>query len=96
VIEGDDVACLEDVDMTIRKPVVADVMTTRPRVVALDASLEEADLLLRSTIITGLPVVDAKGALVGVVSHADLVTYRFGRPGPPVEATEAGSAPPRE
>jgi CBS domain-containing protein len=78
--------------MTVKKPLVADVMTTRPSVLAVDASLEEADLVLRSTIITGLPVVDADGALLGIVTHADLAAYRFAHVGPPVEATPTGSA----
>ena len=78
--------------MTINKPLVADVMTTRPVVLTVDASLEEADLVLRSTIITGLPVVDGDGALVGVVSHANLVAYRFAHLRSPTEATRTDSA----
>jgi CBS domain-containing protein len=78
--------------MRIKTPSVADVMTTRPRVVKVDASLEEADLVLRSTSITGLPVVDRDGALVGVITHADLTTYRFAHLGPQVEATPTSSA----
>jgi CBS domain-containing protein len=79
--------------MTIKKPLVADVMTTRHAVLTVDASLEEADLILRSTIVTGLPVVDRHGALVGVVTHANLAAYRFGHPGSPVGAMRTGSAP---
>jgi CBS domain-containing protein len=82
--------------MTTRKPVVADLMTAPPSVVTVDASLEEADLVLRSTFIMGLPVVDADGALVGVVTHADLVAYRFRHVGPSVEATAKGSASAKE
>ena len=78
--------------MTLKKPLVADVMTTRPAVLTVDASLEEADLVLRSTIITGLPVVDSDGALVGVVSHANLVAYRFAHLSPLVEVTRTDSA----
>jgi len=78
--------------MTSKKPLVADVMSTRPRVVRVDMSLEEADFVLRSTIITGLPVVDRDGALVGVVTHADLTSYRFAHPKPHVEATRTGPA----
>jgi CBS domain-containing protein len=40
----------------------------------------------------GVPVVDADGALVGVVTHADLAAYRFGHANP-VEATGTDSAP---
>jgi CBS domain-containing protein len=56
---------------------VADVMTIDPIVVDVHASLEEADHLLRSTYITGIPVVDDNGVLVGVISHAHLTVYRF-------------------
>jgi CBS domain-containing protein len=52
---------------------VADVMTIDPVVVGVDASLEEAVRLLRSYSITGLPVVDEFGALVGVISETDLL-----------------------
>ena len=76
--------------MISKKPLVANVMTTRPTFVTVDASLEEADLVLRATIITGLPVVDGAGALVGVISHGNLAEYRFGRH--QAEATRAGSA----
>ncbi|MCC6617710.1 MAG: CBS domain-containing protein [Chloroflexi bacterium] len=52
---------------------VADVMTIDPIVVADDASVEEAEELLRHNRITGLPVVDLSGRLVGVVSQTDLL-----------------------
>ena len=70
---------------------VADVMTTDPVVLASGASLEAADLALRSTFIKGIPVVDDQGKLVGTISHAHLAGHRFAevdrlRP-------ETGSAP---
>ena len=52
---------------------VADLMTLDPVVVSVDASIEEAESLLRYHRITGLPVVDADGILVGVISHTDLL-----------------------
>jgi CBS domain-containing protein len=52
---------------------VADVMTIDPIVVSVDASLEEAEDLLRRHRITGLPVVDLAGRLVGVISQTDLL-----------------------
>jgi predicted transcriptional regulator len=77
--------------MSVKKTLVADVMTTRPPVLTVDASLEEADLALRAALITGLPVVDSDGALVGVVTDANLVTYRFVHlRHHPVEATRPG------
>jgi CBS domain-containing protein len=64
-----------DMDRTRLK--VTDVMTSDPIRVDVDASLEDVDHLLRSSFLTGLPVVDRTGALVGVISTADLVRYRF-------------------
>ena len=56
---------------------VADVMTIDVAVISVDASIEDADVMLRSMVVTGLPVVDGRGVLVGVISHADLAAYRF-------------------
>ena len=56
---------------------VADVMTTDPVVLDSGASLEAADLVLRSTFIKGIPVVDGQGKLVGTISHAHLAAHRF-------------------
>jgi CBS domain-containing protein len=58
---------------------VADVMTVDPIVVSLDTTLEEADTIIRSTFVAGLPVVDGDGVLVGVIGDAHLATYRFGQ-----------------
>lgn len=52
---------------------VADVMTIDPIVVSDDATVEEAEALLRANRITGLPVVDLSGRLVGVISQTDLL-----------------------
>jgi CBS domain-containing protein len=52
---------------------VADLMTIDPVVVAVDASIEDAEELLRRHRITGLPVVDPDGRLVGVISQTDLL-----------------------
>lgn len=52
---------------------VADLMTIDPIVVSVDATIEEAEELLRHHRITGLPVVDLSGRLVGVISQTDLL-----------------------
>lgn len=52
---------------------VADLMTIDPVVVAVDASIEEAARLLHENAVTGLPVIDAFGGLVGVISQTDIV-----------------------
>jgi CBS domain-containing protein len=62
--------------METKQLLVADVMTIDPVVVRIDASLEEAAHLMRSYSITGLPVIDDGGALVGVISQTDLVAMQ--------------------
>jgi CBS domain-containing protein len=62
--------------MDRKQLLVADVMTIDPVVVRIDASLEEAAHLMRSYSITGLPVIDGGGALVGVISQTDLVAVQ--------------------
>ena len=52
---------------------VADVMTMDPITVAVDARVEDAEQLLARYRISGLPVVDGDGQLVGVVSRTDLL-----------------------
>ena len=71
--------------MDAKHPKVADVMSVDPVVVTVDASLEEADVVLRSIYITGIPVVDRDGTLVGVLSHAHLAAYRFAHRGAPTD-----------
>ena len=51
---------------------VGDVMTTDPVTVDVDATVEAAEQLLAAYRISGLPVVDAAGHLVGVLSRTDL------------------------
>jgi CBS domain-containing protein len=52
---------------------VADLMTLDPITVPVDATIEQAEALLREYRITGLPVVDADQHLVGVISQTDLL-----------------------
>ena len=52
---------------------VADLMTLDSVAVSMDASIEEAEDLIQSHRITRLPVVDADGILVGMISQADLL-----------------------
>jgi CBS domain-containing protein len=53
--------------------VVADLMTLDPVVIGVDAPLEDAERLMRERHISGLPVVDQHGALVGVISQTDVL-----------------------
>lgn len=55
---------------------VGDVMATEAVVVAVDAGLGDAAMLFERHGISGLPVVDGAGALVGVVSESDLLRAR--------------------
>jgi IMP dehydrogenase len=55
---------------------VGEVMTANPISIAETASLAEAAKILDTQKITGLPVLDASGALVGVLSQTDLVRAR--------------------
>jgi len=52
---------------------VADLMSIEPVTVFDGASLSEAEKLMQQRGITGLPVVDAEGRLVGVISQTDLL-----------------------
>jgi CBS domain-containing protein len=62
---------------------VKDIMTTHVGAVGPDASYREMIAVLRTRRISGLPVVDADGVVVGVVSETDLLARRpmAGRPG---------------
>jgi CBS domain-containing protein len=52
---------------------VSDVMTRTPLTTSPDASLEDAANLMVRTQVSGLPVVDAKGAVVGILTEGDLL-----------------------
>jgi CBS domain-containing protein len=60
----------------ITAPIVGDRMALEPIVIRSDASLTEAASLMDHRHIHGLPVVDASGSLVGVVSQTDLTRAR--------------------
>lgn len=57
---------------------VADVMTRDPLVVQPDTPLKTAIQILAEKRISGLPVVDATGKLVGVISETDLMWQETG------------------
>jgi len=57
---------------------VAEVMTRDPIVVAPETPLREAIQLMAEKRISGLPVQDASGALVGVISEGDLMWQESG------------------
>lgn len=52
---------------------VEDLMTIDPVTVSTDTMIEDAEELLRRNRISGLPVVDEAGRLVGVISQTDLL-----------------------
>jgi CBS domain-containing protein len=52
---------------------VADLMSIEPVTISQDASLADAEQLMQRRSVTGLPVVDDGGHLVGVVSQTDLL-----------------------
>jgi CBS domain-containing protein len=55
---------------------VEQLMTPGPVVVAETASVDEAIRLLEENSVSGLPVVDAEGVLIGVISETDIVRAR--------------------
>lgn len=76
---------------------VAEIMSRPVITVTLDTGIKAAARLLVKHSISALPVVDAKGELVGIVSEADLLPIEA-RPEPRSQATPllpptAGSAP---
>lgn len=62
---------------------VADVMTANPIVVTPQTPLKEAIEILAGQKISGLPVVDDTGKLVGVISETDLMWQETGVETPP-------------
>jgi CBS domain-containing protein len=69
---------------------VADLMTIDPVTIAVDAPLEEAAHLCRANGITGLPVTDDAGALVGVISQTDLISVQDSPLGRLIRAEPSG------
>ena len=62
---------------------VADVMTPNPITVTPQTSLSEAVKILAQKRISGLPVVDESGRLLGVISETDLMWQETGVETPP-------------
>lgn len=62
---------------------VADVMTPNPITVTPQTPLQEAIKLLAEKHISGLPVIDDSGKLVGVISETDLMWQESGIEAPP-------------
>jgi nucleotide-binding universal stress UspA family protein/CBS domain-containing protein len=58
---------------------VKDIMTADVAAVRLDAPYREMSALLRARRVSGLPVVDTEGIVVGVVSETDLLTRALER-----------------
>jgi CBS domain-containing protein len=78
---------------------VKDVMTQDVVTVRVGATLKQAAQLLVEHRISGLPVVDGEGTLLGIVSERDLLFKesgwvgdypRYGRPGSPLASGGAG------
>jgi len=59
----------------------SDVMTTTVITVTPDTPVQEVARLLLESGISGVPVVDAQGALAGIVSEGDLIDRVDGEPG---------------
>ena len=58
---------------------VGDVMTTDVLTIGPDAPIKEAAMLMVREGISGLPVVDDDGAVVGIITEADFVTAEANR-----------------
>jgi CBS domain-containing protein len=69
---------------------VADVMTIDPIVVSADAPVEEAARLFHGFSVSGLPVVDQAGSLVGVISQTDLIALYDSAIGRLIRARDSG------
>lgn len=51
---------------------LSEVMTKQPQVISPDATIGEAADVMLTNRISGLPVVDAKGKLVGIITESDI------------------------
>lgn len=62
-------------------PTVSELMSIEPVTVAMDESIADAERLMSRHEITGLPVVDRVGRLMGVLSQTDIVrAHASGQP----------------
>ena len=61
-----------------------DIMTKDPITIAPDAEITQAAKLLLEEGVNGLPVVDKKGKLVGIICQSDLIAQQKGLPIPSV------------
>jgi CBS domain-containing protein len=52
---------------------VGEVMSRKPKTVALDATVEDAATLMHDEDLSRLPVVDSDGALAGIIARGDIV-----------------------
>ena len=71
---------MTDEGRTVAERRVAELMTRDPLVIPADAPAARAERLMQERHITGLPVVDDAGALVGVISLSDLLHARSHEP----------------
>jgi CBS domain-containing protein len=76
-IRGADLLCTTVRDQStiataLRDTTVFEVMTDQPVVVGLDTTLREAAISMLYHKIGGLPVVDATGRIIGVITESDL------------------------
>jgi CBS domain-containing protein len=84
------------------EPTVSHVMTAEPLTVSADQPLATADRLMRERRVSGLPVVDRDGRVVGVLSRTDLLALGsddpvgawHGRGGRAARAAPALTTPP--
>lgn len=75
----------EDAQGAVGRTLVIDLMSHHPVSVRADTDLAEAAEMLTETMIKSLPVVDDSGAVVGVISRADIVRV-LARPDSTIEA----------
>ena len=61
-----------------------DIMTKDPVTVSPDTEITHAAMLLLDKGVNGLPVVDQKGKLVGIICQSDLIAQQKGLPIPSV------------
>src|SRR5947209_1193465 len=70
----------------------AEIMTRDPIVLPRQMSLRAAARLLSQNRITGAPVVDDRGACIGVLSATDFVHWAEGKSAPPLPENGPGCA----